>query len=87
MASVPTKAPDEGVGADGAVDGVGAAARSSEQEEGSVAAIADDLGDAPESEAAAAVADLDQPATRHIEISSARRGAGRGAAARTRWPA
>ena len=40
-----------------------------EQEEGSVAAIADDLGDAPESEAAAAVADLDQPATRHIEIS------------------
>jgi ribonuclease E len=40
-----------------------------EQEEGSVAAIADDLGDAPESEAADAVADLDQPATRQIEIS------------------
>jgi ribonuclease E len=38
-------------------------------EEGSVAAIADDLGDAVESEAVAAAADLDQPPTRHIEIS------------------
>jgi ribonuclease E len=40
-----------------------------EHEEGSVAAIADDLGEAPEPEAADAAADLDQPATRHIEIS------------------
>ena len=40
-----------------------------EHEEGSVAAISDDLGEAPEPEAADAAADLDQPATRHIEIS------------------
>jgi ribonuclease E len=40
-----------------------------EQEEGSVAAIADDLSETPESEAAEAAADLDQPTTRQIEIS------------------
>jgi ribonuclease E len=40
-------------------------------EEGSVAAISDDLGDAPEPEAAEAAADLDQPiATRPFEIST-----------------
>jgi ribonuclease E len=37
--------------------------------EGSVAAIADDLGEAPASEATGAAADLDQPVTRTIEIS------------------
>jgi ribonuclease E len=43
-----------------------------EQEEGSVAAIADDLGQAPQPEVAVAVADLDQeqPPTRHIEIAT-----------------
>jgi ribonuclease E len=40
-----------------------------EQEEGSVAAIADDLSEMPESEAAGAVADLDQPTTHHVAIS------------------
>jgi ribonuclease E len=40
-----------------------------EHEEGAVATIADDMGDAAESEAVGAVADLDQPAQRHIEIS------------------
>jgi ribonuclease E len=41
-----------------------------EQEEGSVAAISDDLGDAGEPEAADAAADLDQAVTRQIEIST-----------------
>lgn len=42
--------------------------RGTEAEEGSVAAIADDLGEAPESEAADAVADLDQVAVHSPEM-------------------